>query len=721
MQSSTPFQSRSFFWQAILILLPVGVLTAVGLYSLRQDRLLAEQDAKELGAATAARMVQAVGETEMTQQLRDYREVNFLSHAKLATDLGLLGRGGGSNPEDAASQQIRAWQQANPGVELPAMPVSDCALNIRGELSSPQLYPLSPSPPDWLLELSPEQRRLWQQEEKAEFVSNDPDAEQAAIKNFIATKPPKGALANAEFVLLLLKTRGLTPVEAAAKLAESSWSKSDQLTEAGLPVGQLICYRALQLLPDHAGVPDKLFGDMAWAIAYRASILAPRLIAEAERVAAPGSAETRPSVAELKAWWESDEKARVVVRVFQQRHPPDTWTNALHWVDSSSGTFLLAVYQQGSLAAGQIPGVPASSYCRLLLFPEAVVDKALDDAVARADISVPPYAVAGLEIGGKEMVLQRNHFLMATNVSSLPVLAEAVGSLSELTFQTNGYPFRVRIFLADSHLLYARQHQRTLLFGAIILASTFAALAGLIAAHRAFCRQQELNELKSNFVSSVSHELRAPIASMRLLAESLERGKIAGEAKQKEYFGLLVQESRRLSMLIENILDFSRIERGRKKYEFEPADLGALAEDTVRLMRPCSAERSVELELRKNGAAGAEPFACDGLALQQALINLIDNAIKHSPPGGRVAVGLDGGAAEVRLWVEDSGPGIPPAEHGKIFERFYRRGSELRRETQGIGIGLTIVKHIVEAHGGRVTVRSAPGQGSRFTMELPRK
>ena len=198
---------------------------------------------------------------------------------------------------------------------------------------------------------------------------------------------------------------------------------------------------------------------------------------------------------------------------------------------------------------------------------------------------------------------------------------------------------------------------------------------------------------------------------MRLLAESLERGKIAGEAKQKEYFGLLVQESRRLSMLIENILDFSRIERGSKKYEFEPADLGALAEDTIRLMRPCSAERQVELDLRKNGAAGAEPFACDSLALQQALINLIDNAIKHSPPGGGVAVGLDGGVAEVRLWVEDGGSGIPLEEHEKIFERFYRRGSELRRETQGIGIGLTIVKHIVEAHGGRVTVRSAPGHG----------
>jgi signal transduction histidine kinase len=137
-------------------------------------------------------------------------------------------------------------------------------------------------------------------------------------------------------------------------------------------------------------------------------------------------------------------------------------------------------------------------------------------------------------------------------------------------------------------------------------------------------------------------------------------------------------------------------------------------------MRPSAAERRVELDLRNNAGAGAESFSCDSLALQRALINLMDNAVKHTPPGGRVVVGLDGGAGGMSLWVEDNGPGIPAEEHGRIFERFYRRGSELRRETQGIGIGLAIVQHIVKTHGGRVAVRSAPGRGSRFTMELPR-
>jgi signal transduction histidine kinase len=679
---------QSFVWQPILILLPLGVLTGAGLYSLRQDRLLAEQDAREQGAAAAVRMAQTFGH-ELTRQLNDYREANTaLLNSRMT---------GSGKSEAATLQRLKDWQQANPGVDLSAMPVSDCVLNVRGEFSSPQIYPLSPQPPDWLEKLSPEQRRLWHEEEKAEFVSNDPSAAQAVIKNFIAAKPPAGARANAELDLLLLKTRGLPAAEAAAQLAESAEANADQLTEAGLPVAQLICYRALQLLPDHAGVPENLFRGMAQAIQNRPSILSPSLIAEAERVAAPGTAK-------LKAWWDSEEKARVLMRDFLEQHPLGGWSNALYWAESSRGQFLLAPNYQIS-----------STNCGLLIFPPAI----LDIAVTTADVSPPPYAMIGLEIGGKTLAVQGRHFLMASNEPSLPILGQAGGSFG-VPQGTNVVPFRVRMFLADSQLLYARQHERTMLFGAMILASTCAALVGLAAAGRAFNRQRELNELKSNFVSSVSHELRAPIASMRLLAESLERGKIPGAAKQKEYFGLLVQESRRLSMLIENILDFSRIERGGKKYQFEPANIVALAEDTAQLMRPCAAERQVGLDVRKNGATGAESFACDGLALQQALINLIDNAVKHSPPAGRVTIGLDSGATGVSLWVEDNGAGIPAEEHERIFERFYRRGSELRRETQGIGIGLTIVKHIVEAHGGRVTVRSAPGQGSRFTMDLPK-
>jgi len=271
---------------------------------------------------------------------------------------------------------------------------------------------------------------------------------------------------------------------------------------------------------------------------------------------------------------------------------------------------------------------------------------------------------------------------------------------------------------------------RVILAG-LVGASAFAALIGVAASWHAFRRQLRLNELKSSFVSSVSHELRAPIASVRLLAESLARGKVPEASKQQQYFRFIIQECCRLSALIENVLDFSRIEQGRKQYDFEPTDLVALAQQTLKVMETYASERGVRLILRlpisQSAAPQIQPSA-DGKALQQALINLIDNALKHSPEGGTVTVGLEAhdpqskdrkDALPIHLWVEDRGEGIPVPEQERIFERFYRSGSELRRRTQGVGIGLSIVKHIVEAHRGRVAVRSAPGQGSRFTIELP--
>jgi signal transduction histidine kinase len=147
----------------------------------------------------------------------------------------------------------------------------------------------------------------------------------------------------------------------------------------------------------------------------------------------------------------------------------------------------------------------------------------------------------------------------------------------------------------------------------------------------------------------------------------------------------------------------------------------ALAGQTVELLTPNAQERQVRLQLDTSRfPTDNPPFVCDGPAIQQALVNLIDNAIKHSPAGAEITVGLSLEADHsLRLWVRDQGPGIPRSEHERIFERFYRLGSELRRETQGVGIGLAIVKHIVEGHGGHARVESEPGHGSCFTLELP--
>jgi signal transduction histidine kinase len=353
--------------------------------------------------------------------------------------------------------------------------------------------------------------------------------------------------------------------------------------------------------------------------------------------------------------------------------------------------------------------------------------------------------------------------LPAEAAASAPALYRQQANLGVPGTATQPLLASVEVGLTNPAAWFRALRRRQALVAAALLGAVGAGLAAAWALRRSLLKQLALNSQKSNFVSSVSHELRAPIASVRLLAESLERGTVQEPAQQREYFRFIGQECRRLSALIENVLDFARIEQGRKQYEFEPTDLRTLVATTVRLMEPMAAEKGVRIEAagtsqgnggESQGNLAEEPtrafshspdkhspdlgagfeVVVDGRAIQQSLVNLLDNAIKHSPAGAVVGVGLEVRNASpasadhppssihhprLLLSVSDHGPGIPASEHARIFERFHRLGSELRRETQGVGIGLSIVKHIIEAHGGRVRVESEPGKGSRFTIELP--
>jgi signal transduction histidine kinase len=294
-----------------------------------------------------------------------------------------------------------------------------------------------------------------------------------------------------------------------------------------------------------------------------------------------------------------------------------------------------------------------------------------------------------------------------------------------------GLPVVLGVSLQDPASFFSQQRRRTLLFAGLLLAAVLLAARSVVSTHRSLVRQHELNLQKSNFVSSVSHELRAPLGSIRLLAEGLERGTVTDADRRLEYFRLIGQETRRLGSLVENVLDFSRIEQGRKQYEFEPTRIDALLHRTVETFEPLAKERGVRLEVVVPDSGPPLELPADGRALQQALLNLLDNALKHSPEGARIRVQLEvrpapsneGESAtafsQLRLSVTDSGPGIPAADHERIFEPFFRRGSELRRDTQGVGIGLSIVRHILEAHGGRIDLVSQPGQGATFTLVLP--
>ena len=212
--------------------------------------------------------------------------------------------------------------------------------------------------------------------------------------------------------------------------------------------------------------------------------------------------------------------------------------------------------------------------------------------------------------------------------------------------------------------------------------------------------------MKDNFVSAVSHELKAPIASIGLMAEELG----SGGSKRKEYTKLIAGECARLGSLVENVLDYARIESGSESFTFEEADIGELVRAAAELMRPPANERGITIEVEAP-PAGELCATVDARAIGRALVNLLDNAIKYAPAKSTVTLR----ATEGRLSVSDQGETIPTAEREQIFERFFRAGSELTRETKGVGIGLSLVRHIARAHGGDVRIENG-NPGNTFTL-----
>jgi signal transduction histidine kinase len=241
--------------------------------------------------------------------------------------------------------------------------------------------------------------------------------------------------------------------------------------------------------------------------------------------------------------------------------------------------------------------------------------------------------------------------------------------------------------------------------------------AGMILTYRNVARELALAKLKSDFVSNVSHELRTPLALIRLYAETLELGRIAGHEKQQEYYEIIRKESERLTSLINNILDFSRIESGKKEYTFRETNVADLVRCTLESYRFEIEQNGFEFEQKIDN--DVPPLLVDREAIARSLLNLVNNAVKYSSNEKYLAVRLYRHSNGVNLEVVDHGIGIPAKEHLKIFEKFYRVGDPLVHNTKGSGLGLSLVRHIVKAHGGDVAVESAPGKGSRFIITLP--
>jgi signal transduction histidine kinase len=256
-------------------------------------------------------------------------------------------------------------------------------------------------------------------------------------------------------------------------------------------------------------------------------------------------------------------------------------------------------------------------------------------------------------------------------------------------------------------------HTSFLILGAISLLLT----GGIVMTHRNISREMALARLKSDFVSNVSHELRTPLSLIRLYAETLEMGRLKSPEKYQEYYSIIRKESERLSALINNILDFSRIEAGRKEYDFRQTDMRELVRNTLESYRYQIEQSGFAFE--EKIAEDVPPLSVDREAMARSLLNLVNNALKYSQDQKYIGVNLFRDNGSVKLEVVDHGIGIPQGEQQKIFDKFYRVGDPLVHSTKGSGLGLALVRHIVRAHGGEVSVDSVPGRGSKFTINLP--
>ncbi len=666
----------------LLILLPAVIMAVVGFQSLRQDKVIAHAQVLEMAQDHAGRIVDS-----LEKQAGRFAQP----------------------PLEAVRSAAMTPDELKGATELPelAPPESIACLIDRETLllwpaSTPRLRPLQPH---FISSAPPRLRSIWREGEDYLIQNNPVFAEQ--IFNQLAEMA-----VDRQIIAVALSRK----VDCLMQMQE--WDEAKQLidrlgsefaeeeTDFGVPFSTWVRWRKAdfrllsrpasetdpqtlsRMAIEELASPDHFTNDRLSLIGEMARQLD---LQERAATGSPPPQDTSRGRAFLKVWnhWIYQQEARLLHQIYQGRVRQGLDPEAQFQVTLEGGKRYLATVTDSIagnrwLIANRIPATV----------------RFLQDAFEKLDNSAD-FEVAFRVFGRTDIGLQIED----------PDATASGGGFATIP------PFEIAVAIKDTASLLARQRNRNQTFAIIIAISCVAVAAGCIAIWRAIANQQNLSRMRSNFVSSVSHELRTPLASVQLMAEELSE--IGGDdpERTREYNRFILQECRRLSGLVENVLDFSKIENDLKEYRFQPSDLLLAAENTARLLQVFADENDITIQVETSGTP--VPVEADAEALQQVLVNLIDNAIKHSPHGAAVTLNIQFGTDRVVLGVTDQGPGIAREDQSRVFDEFFRCGSELRRETKGVGLGLAIARHVVRAHRGSIQIESTPGQGTTFLVELP--
>lgn len=287
-------------------------------------------------------------------------------------------------------------------------------------------------------------------------------------------------------------------------------------------------------------------------------------------------------------------------------------------------------------------------------------------------------------------------------------------------FSSTLYKWRLQIAPTTDALFSSRAQERVKRFSEVMLIplALGVIVLGLVVLYLSNVRERRLSSMKSDFVANVTHELKTPLSIIRMFGELLYMGKVKDEKKARHYYEVILRETERLTSLVDNVLNLSRIERGKGAYQFQKMDVGEAVDHAIEIYRHRLDKTGLRLIYNKEPELPL--IRIDGDAITLAAVNLIDNAAKYAQGTDVVGVELSTHGEFVHLDVFDRGHGIPKGELKRVFERFFRGASSQVAKQRGSGIGLNLVQHIAAKHGGSVSVSSEPNVETRFTIKLPR-